>query len=164
MAEKSDRDQVQYQRWIDEGWIEATAGNVIDHSEIGAAVLADCKVYEPVSIAYDPWNATQLAVQLQTDAGLPVIEFIQGIRSYTAPTKELEAWLLADRLDHGGNPVLEWMASNLAVQTDKNENKMPTKRLSRGRIDGMTGLIMAIGRSMADDEAPYADGRGLLII
>ncbi len=148
--DKSDRDQVQYRRWIDEGWIEATPGNVIDHNEIGIAVEADCRIYQPASIAYDPWNATQLAVSLQNQ-GLPMVEFIQGIRSYTAPTKQFEAWLLETKLDHGSNPVLAWMASNLAVQRDKNENLMPTKSRSRGRIDGLTATIMGIGRWLVDD-------------
>ena len=154
---KSDRDQVQYRRWIDAGLIEVTEGNVIDHNEIQAAILEDCRICEPRSIAYDPWNATQLAVAL-TNEGLPMLEFIQGIRSYTAPTKALEAWLLSEKLNHGDNAVLAWMASNLHVQTDKNDNRMPTKAKSTGRIDGMAGLIMAIGRSMAEDDAAGLDG------
>jgi len=87
------------------------------------------------------------------NSGFVVEEFIQGIRSYTAPTKELLAWLLSNRLNHGGNPVLRWMALNLRVRTDVNENYMPTKKLSTGRIDGVMALIMAIGRSMQDDTA-----------
>jgi phage terminase large subunit-like protein len=152
VEQKSDRDQVQYRRWIDEGLIEPTAGNIIDHAEIENAVLEDARIYDIVSIAYDPWNATQLAVNLR-NSGVPMNEFVQGIRSYTAPTKELLAWLLANKLDHGGNPVLRWMALNMRVQTDKNENQMPTKKVSIGRIDGATALIMAIGRSMSDDQA-----------
>ena len=161
VAEKSDRDRVQYQRWIDEGWIEATAGNVIDHDEIERAVLEDSRNHQIEAIAYDPWNATQMAVSL-LGQGLPMFEFVQGIRSYTAPTKEFEAWLLSHRLDHGNNPVLRWMASNLAVQADKNENKMPTKKMSRGRIDGMTALIMAIGRAMNETPPSVYEGRGVV--
>jgi phage terminase large subunit-like protein len=93
-----------------------------------------------------------------------MVEFVQGLRSYTAPTKELEGRLMAEAMDHGDNPVMRWMAANLAVQTDKNLNLMPTKKLSNARIDGMTALIMAIGRSMAEDETLYGDGRGLLIL
>lgn len=164
VSEKADRDRVQYQRWIEEGWIEATGGNIIDHNEIQRAILEDHRDHELLALAYDPWNATQLAVGLQTD-GVPVFEFIQGIRSYTAPTKELEALLIGEKLDHGNNPVLAWMASNLAVQTDKNDNRMPTKKHSSGRIDGMSALIMAIGRSMSEDGAkPYSDGRDLLVL
>jgi phage terminase large subunit-like protein len=113
VEQKSDRDRVQYQRWIDDGLIEVTPGNIIDHSEIQASVLEDCRLAEPISIAYDPWNATQMAVAL-ANANLPMFEFIQGLRSYTAPTKELIAWLAAGKLDHGDNEVLTWMAANLS--------------------------------------------------
>jgi len=34
-----------------------------------------------------------------------------------------------------------------------NENYMPTKKLSTGRIDGVMSLIMSIGESMKDDNA-----------
>ena len=163
VADKQDRDRVQYQRWIDEGWIEPTVGNVIDHNEIAIAVVEDCRNYRAASIAYDPWNATQLAVGLLSQ-GYPMVEFIQGIRSYTAPCKEQEALLLGTRIDHGDNPVLAWMASNLRTQRDKNENRMPTKIKSIGRIDGVVALIMAIGRSLAEDTDLYGDGRGLLIL
>jgi phage terminase large subunit-like protein len=41
------------------------------------------------------------------------------------------------------------MASNMKVQHDKNLNCMPHKANSIGRIDGITALIMAIGRYTA---------------
>lgn len=164
VAEKSDRDRVQYQRWIDSGWIEPTEGDVIDHAEIMAAIVEDHRTHEIAALAYDPWNATQLAIGLQNE-GVEVFEFIQGLRSFTAPTKELDAMLTAKKLDHGDNPVLAWMASNLKVVTDRNENRAPTKKHSIGRIDGMTALIMAIGRSLLDDDvSPYSDGRGMLVL
>jgi phage terminase large subunit-like protein len=112
---RSDRDQVQYRRWVHEGWIDACAGNTIDQNDVKQAVLDDCKAYNAESVAYDPWNAAQLTLMLQ-DEGVPVVEFIQGVKSYTAPTKELEVMLLGHKLDHGNNPVLKWMAANLAVQ------------------------------------------------
>jgi len=152
VEEKTDRDQVQYRRWINEGLIEATQGNIIDHTEIQNAVLEDARLFDIASIGYDPWNATQLVVNLQNH-GMAMSDFIQGLRSYTAPTKELMVLLLSHKLDHGDNAVLRWMALNMRVQTDKNENLMPTKKVSVGRIDGMSSLIMAIGRSMQDDMA-----------
>lgn len=163
VEEKTDRDQVQYRRWIDEGWMEATPGNTVDHREIEQAVLDDSHRGQPISIAYDPWNALQLAINLDAE-GLPIVEFVQGLKSYTGPTKEFEAKLLQSEFNHGDDPVLRWMAYNLTVQVDKNENMMPTKRMSRGRIDGCTATIMALGRWMHDDMIPYGDGRGLQVI
>ena len=150
LEERADRDRMPYRRWVDEGWIEPTVGNVIDHGEIKAAVLNDAQRFNIRSIAYDPWNATQLGVELN-EHGVEALEFIQGLRSYTAPTKELQALLQSGRLDHGDNPVLAMMASNMKVQRDKNLNEMPHKMHSTGRIDGMTALIMAIGRWMGTD-------------
>jgi phage terminase large subunit-like protein len=107
---RSDRDQVQYRRWVHEGWIDACAGNTIDQNDIKQAVLDDCKTYDAESVAYDPWNAAQLTLMLQ-DEGVPVVEFIQGIKSYTAPTKELEVMLLGQKLDHGNNPAVRLLNS-----------------------------------------------------
>lgn len=153
---RSERDKVQYQRWVDEGHIEVTVGNVIDHNEIQNAVLQDADRYDIASIGYDPWSATQLAVSLN-EQGVPMVEFVQGIRSYSEPTKELLSLLAAGKLNHGGNPVLAWMASNLKVQRDKNENMMPHKSHSTGRVDGITALIMAIGRMLnpAEDKPAH---------
>jgi phage terminase large subunit-like protein len=148
IEQRANEDRLPYRQWVDEGWIEVTPGNVIDHAAIRDAILADAARINIDSIGFDPWNATQLSVELGSH-GVNVVEFIQGIRSYSEPTKELQAMLYARRLDHGDNPVLRVMASNLKVQRDKNLNEMPHKAQSTGRIDGMTALIMAIGRYTA---------------
>jgi len=151
IEERADRDRMPYRRWVEEGWIEATPGNVIDYGEIKRAVLQDAEHFDLQSVAFDPWNATQLGVELN-EGGVEALEFIQGLRSYTAPTKELQALIAGTKLDHGDNPVLTVMASNLKVQRDKNLNEMPHKQNSIGRIDGMSALIMAIGRMIATTE------------
>lgn len=151
LEERAEKDRVPFRQWVDQGHIEVTPGNVVDHGEIERAVLADNDEHAIASVAYDPWNATQLAASL-VGQGVPMVEFIQGLRSYSEPTKELLNLLVANRLDHGGNPVLAWMASNLKTQRDKNENLMPHKLHSTGRIDGITALIMAIGRSMTMEQ------------
>ncbi len=151
LEERAQKDRVPFRQWVDQGHIEVTPGNVVDHGEIERAVLADHDEHAIASVAYDPWNATQLAASL-VGQGVPMVEFIQGLRSYSEPTKELLNLLVSNRLDHGGNPVLAWMASNLKTQRDKNENLMPHKLHSTGRIDGITALIMAIGRQIQPSE------------
>lgn len=148
---RAEKDRVPYREWFDKGFIEVTHGNVIDHDAIEQAVLGDAGEFALQSVAYDPWNATQLAASL-LGKGVPMVEFVQGLRSYSEPTKELINLLVSTKLDHGDNPVLKWMASNLKTQRDKNENLMPHKLHSTGRIDGITGLIMAIGRRMQPAE------------
>jgi phage terminase large subunit-like protein len=145
LEERADRDNVPYRQWVEDGWIEVTPGNVIDHGAIRDAVLADARRVDLQGVAFDPWNATQMSVELN-EHGVNMFEFIQGTRSYTNPTKELRALIASRRIDHGDNPVLRWMASNLKVFTDRNLNEMPHKAQSVGRIDGVVALIMATGR------------------
>lgn len=150
---RSDRDKAHYRQWVGEHWIFATPGNVIDHEEIYETIIADSEQFDIQGIAFDPWSQSQLGIRLN-EKGIPAFEFIQGLRSYTEPTKELQALVFAHKIDHGGNPVLAWMCNNMAVQRDKNLNEMPHKAHSTGRIDGMTALIMAIGMRMRGDEIP----------
>ena len=59
----------------------------------------------------------QLSTQLSGD-GFIVVPFGQGYASMSAPSRELEKLVIGGQLDHGHNPVLTWMASNVAVEQD----------------------------------------------
>ena len=51
-------------------------------------------------------TAMQLAQRLSAER-VPVIEFRANTQNLSEPTKELDAAMRAQRLAHGGNPVLE---------------------------------------------------------
>ena len=63
------------------------------------------------------------------------------------PSKQFEELLLRRKFAHGGNPVLTWMASNVAVKQDPAGNVKPDKAQSADRIDGIVALVMALGRA-----------------
>lgn len=164
VADREDRDMIHYQRWIDEHWIEPTPGNVVDQDEVKKTLLDWRKQFNILACPYDTWDATKLSIEL-SDQGMPVQEFIQGLRSYSHPSKEFLNLIEQRKLDHGKNPVLEWMASNIRFEQDKNLNLMPTKKKSTGRIDGLTATIMAYGAALKpDDSGPYTGDRGLIVI
>lgn len=160
LDKRAERDQALYRLWRDQGYLTGTPGNVIDHASVKESILEDARLYRIEQIPYDPWNAMQLAIELQ-GVGLPVVEFVQGIKSYSSPTKLFLAMLLDAAFDHGANPVLKWMAHNLHVDSDKNENKMPNKARSTGRIDGITSVIMALGLATGPREDPNALDRAI---
>ncbi len=118
-----------------------------------------------VEIAVDRWNATHITTQL-TDDGFTVVPFGQGFKSMSGPTKELEKLVLEGKLFHGGNPVLRWMASNVAVKQDPAGNLKPDKQKSNDRIDGVVALVMALGRAIVQPEGPASvyETRGILTI
>jgi phage terminase large subunit-like protein len=55
-------------------------------------------------------------------------------------------------LDHGGHPVLRWMAQNVAVRFDDNLNFMPAKKRSAEKVDGIVAGVMGVGIALAGVE------------
>lgn len=164
VLDREEGDRASYARWIDDGWIEATSGSVVDQKCVFDQIMEWSRNVEIVDCPYDPWDATRLSLDLQAE-GVPVREFIQGLRSYSHPTKEFLNLVVAKNLEHGGNPVLEWMANNLKVETDKNLGMMPHKKKSIGRIDGIVASIMAYGAAIDDTSGDgYGPTRGLQVL
>lgn len=165
VRQRADRDRVPYDVWVREGWIEATSGNVVDYDIIRVRINELRQLYNIREIAIDRWNSTQLQTQLMGD-GFTVVPFGQGFASMTAPTKEMERLILDRKLGHGGNPVLRWMASNVAVTRDAADNIKIDKAKSTERVDGMVALAMPIGRAMVQETEPESvyETRGVLTI
>ena len=159
---RSKRDRVPYPLWIDQGFIEATDGNVIDYDVIRRRVNELGKTYQIKELAVDRWNSLQLQTQLAGD-GFTVCQFGQGFKDMSDPMKQLMGKVLERRICHFGNPVLRWMASNVAAEQDAAGNFKPNKAKSSERIDGIVALIMAIGRAMVAPEKKGSvyDTRGL---
>ena len=163
VEKRSKRDRVPYDLWIKQGYIIATPGNVIDYDIIRNYINEMGDIYEIRDIAVDRWNATQIATQLQGD-GFETFSFGQGFASMSGPSKELEKLLLGREICHGDNPVLRWMASNVAIEMDAAGNIKPSKKKSTERIDGIVALIMAIGRLISnDDDAGRMRGSGDIV-
>lgn len=161
------RDRVPYLTWERQGYIHFTPGNVIDYRYIRQQINEIAEHYDIKEIGYDPYNATQLAIQLQDEDGLPVKVFRQGMISMNEPSKEFERLILAQKMQIEPNPVLRWMASNVAVKTDPAGNIKPVKPEHKDpkRIDGIVGAIMGIGLAMVASEAgSIYDQRGILTI
>jgi phage terminase large subunit-like protein len=148
VQERVRRDRVPYDAWIRDGWLIATPGNVIDYSWIRAEAALLASRYNVREWAFDPWSATETATTLQGEEGFAMVEFGQGFRSMSEPSKKFEELIVAKVLRHAGHPVLRWMVSNVAHRTDPAGNIKPDKAASADRIDGVVASIMAIGRGI----------------
>lgn len=87
-----------------------------------------------------------------------------GYASLSAPSKQLEALTLSNRLRHGNHPVLSWNMSNVTLEQDAAGNIKPSKARSKDRIDGAVALILAISRAMLRERKSVYRERGLTVI
>ena len=164
IVDQTRRAMVPLATWRRQGFLRTTPGDVIDQAAIEREVLALAEEFRVREVAFDAWNATSIATNLQ-DHGLEVVEVRQGFKSLSEPTKELAALVVQGRLQHGGHPVLRWMADNLVVRQDVNGNVAPDKRNAAEKIDGMVALVMALSRRgnlRARAEGPRE--RGILVL
>lgn len=159
IAERVKKDRVPYDAWVKQGFIKTTPGNVTDYDTIRADLnrfigvteneeeIADfADLYE---IGYDPHDATQLATQLQAD-GFRLVRIIQSTTEMDSPIKEVERFIFSKRLRHGGHPVLAWMVDNTVMAHDASGRRRPDKEKAREKIDGVSALLNAIKRWMAN--------------
>jgi phage terminase large subunit-like protein len=151
VAYRTERGTIPYASWTESGLLMKTPGNVVDYAIIEHGIKEICEKFNIQNIAYDRWNATDLVNRL-VDEEIPLIEFIQGPKSYHPAMQELERHYMAGNVAHGGDPVLMWCASNIIARRDANLNMAPDKKNSADKIDDMASLLMAVGISIQAEE------------
>ena len=139
----------QIDAWTQRGLIIRTPGNVVDYDTVGANIMRFLRPYGLQIIAIDQgFQGMQITQDIQKIYGEDrVVAFRQGIISMAAPFRELMQLLSLKRLHHDGDPVLRWMASNVAAESRGGLTK-PSKDKSPEKIDGITAATMAIGVAM----------------
>jgi len=157
------RDIADYRAWARAGLIKLLPGDVLDQRAIKADIQELAGMYRIKEIAFDRWNACQLAVELGEE-GASMVSTGMGYASLSAPSKTLEEWVLSGRLRHGGHPVLRWNAQNVTLEQDAAGNIKPSKARSKDRIDGVVALVLAISRAMLREKKSVYRERGLVVI
>jgi phage terminase large subunit-like protein len=94
--------------------------------------------------------------------------FGQGFISMSAPTKEIEKMFLSSEITHDGNPVMEWMMTNVMLRFDPAGNIKIDKAKSTEKVDGPVAMVMAYAQIMVEDRPTiYTSGereQGLLML
>jgi phage terminase large subunit-like protein len=176
MAERVKRDKVPYDVWVRQGYITLTPGDLIDYGFILAQIERDSKDFQISELAFDRWGSQKITTDLQDlgfeiktenskadSVGMTLVQFGQGFASMAAPVKELEKMVIGKEIAHGGNPVLSWMISNVAIKMDPAGNRKIDKEKSTERVDGAVALVMAIGRVMLRQGPVKSEYEGLSV-
>ena len=154
----------QYQAWKKQGYLFTTEGDAIDYDFVrgqiagytdaeGNYVKGDKDKFNIESMSVDRgFQGYDFAQRLDADLGgneksPKVIACGMGWVSMMGPCQELERLLLLKKLNHGGNPILRWMADNISVKINPTGGgKSPNKAKSQGKIDGIIGILLGLDR------------------
>lgn len=155
LAAREKTDKIPYRLWVEQGWITATPGAVVDYDFITAYIKNRAAELGLIirELLYDPWNATQWAGQMTAD-GYTCIEVRQGHGTLHEPTTHLRELVVSGKLLHDGSPVLRWAMGNAVLRTNANNCIMLDKGQAIQRIDPATAVINAHVRAMLHEFIP----------
>lgn len=137
---------VGYRAWESKDHIEFTHGNAVDTTLVRRRINELAKKYQIREIGYDRRFAEHMAQQMQDEDGLVMTPLSCSPRELNEASRIFEGLVLDCKLNHGGNPILGWMASNVCVHKDANENIAPCKptKDSPEKVDGIVATVIAL--------------------
>ena len=141
------RDHVPYDVWERQGFLQTTEGNVVHYGFIENFIDELGTRYNIKEIAFDRWGAVQMSQNLE-GLGFTMVQFGQGYKDMSPPTKELMKLTLEKKIVHNGHPVLRWMMDNIFIRRDPAGNIKMDKEKSTEKIDGSVATVMALDRAI----------------
>lgn len=152
--------------WRRMGWLKTTPGEVVDYDVAIEDIIELNRRTPLLKIGLDyGFQGVAMATNLAKVFGDKIVIFRQGIVSMNAPFRELLELVRLGRLLHDGNPVMRWMAGNVASEQRGGLIK-PSKEKSPEKIDGITAATMCLGIASGDAGAVQSvyETRGLAVV
>lgn len=174
LEDRAKADAAPYHLWVEERHLTAVPGPVIDKTFVASIVANLVAEHDVQELAFDPagisdfekacdevglaywrWKGEE-TIQGQ---GLKMISHAQGLRvvfedkQHCMPRsiERLEDIILKSGITIENSPVTYSCAANAALDTDGQKNRAFNKKRSRGRIDGLVTIAMAVGAATATE-------------
>ena len=175
LEDRAKGDNAPYVEWVDEGYLTATPGAVIDYTFVAAQTAELAAEHDVEFMAVDPaflasfleaCEAIGFAVWRYEGPGKPegrglkIISHAQGKRIMFEDRQlcmphsitKLEDRILEQKIVIDASPVTYSCAANVAIDEDGQGNRAFDKARSRGRIDGLVTIAMGVGAATMNDK------------
>jgi phage terminase large subunit-like protein len=177
--ERARVDGVPYRLWVDQGYLHAPPGRIIDKGHVATFVQQIAITHDMQTLAFDQAQIEDFQVACddigfetwiddrQRDengaakgpegAGLRMMRHGQGFAGYASQTAlwmprsigATEDAIIKLQIRIRRNPVLRYNSASAVLESDPQGNRRWTKRKSTGRIDGIVAGSMAVGAARA---------------
>lgn len=175
LEDRALKDGAAYPLWVEEGFLTAIDGAIIDKTFVAAQVATLVAEYDVQFLAFDVAGMADFIAACGT-IGLPVWKFegpgkpegvglklvphAQGTRvmfegkqlCMPRSVERLEDRILTKTITIEESPVTYMCASNAKIVADGMKNRAFDKTKSRGRIDGLVTIAMATGATEMKEE------------
>lgn len=157
-----------YLQWEHDGHLILTDGESTDFEYIKDDIRHIAKHYDLQMVGYDPYAATQMALELERD-GIDMVEVRQSYAQLSEPAKLFQVLIAESKfLYQASDKCFEWNASNSVCSHDKNDNIKVHKAIDKphDKVDSIVALITGLNPESLKEpkkKNPYRK-RGMIII
>ncbi|RXI69611.1 terminase TerL endonuclease subunit, partial [Clostridium tetani] len=157
LYERSERDDVRYDLYVDKSDLIALNGTYVDNEELFNYIddINQKYAFNTQEIAFDRWGSGDIRSRLEKH--YTVFGFGQGYKSMSPIIRDFEIMLLDKRLIIANNSLLTWMAQNVVATEDPAGNVKYDKSKCENKIDGIIAMVMALGRAIFNNGNPAFD-------
>ncbi len=187
LEDRARRDNAPYPRWVNEGFLIATPGAVIDKTFVAMEVARIIAGHDVRFLAFDAAGIGDFIAACEEvgvdvwkwegpnsyGQGLMIVSHAQGTRvlfenkqlCMPRSVERLEDAILHEKIVVASSPVTYSCAANAALIADGQKNRAFDKKRSRGRIDGLVTLAMGVGAATTQliEEPGFAVGDLIVI-
>lgn len=176
IAERSTADKIGYRELAAAGFVTVTDTAVIDFEFVAQTVRRLCVDHDVAQLVFDAAYIGDFMKACQSigfdvwrfegkdepdGVGLKLVGHSQGLRvlfegkqlCMPVSIRHLEDHILKDTITIDASRMTDICASNTVIHSDAQKNKMFEKNKSRGRIDGMVTIAMAVGSATSEMES-----------
>lgn len=193
LADRARSDNAPYEEWVanPDVDLEAVPGSVIDKTFVAAKIKELLSENEAVEfLAFDPAGIGDFIAACEQigfpvwkwegvgkpeGQGLKLVSHAQGTRiifedkqlCMPRSVERLEDRILQQTITIEESPVTYWCAGNALLISDGQKNRAFDKKRSRGRIDGLVTIAMAVGAAtneLGDNLPSVYEDRGIMMM
>lgn len=141
-------------RWVSEGWIRATDGEVIDYDTLYADVAIDAADFRIAGGDCDKWSMFPVIQEIAKRTGLREEKSLftrqNTYLDMTPGMVALMGLIKEKRFHHHGNPVATWCFDNVEVSHARDNPDLvrpvkPQRNATGKRIDAVPAAALAVG-------------------
>lgn len=154
-----------FTRWVRDGWITVTEGNVLDYERVYADVASDAEHFHLVAGDGDQWSMAPAIQQVQARTGIEdVLAYNNTYANMTGGMNELMALVKQQRIRHHSNPVAKFCFEAVEIVKAPYNPELirphkPERDGSRFRIDAVPTAAMACNAWKRAPLQPQVDHR-----
>ena len=152
MRDRVAKDHVDYDKWLKDGWITATPGNVVDYTTVKARILEWKSIYKIRELPSDRAFASMLIQELERE-GIVCTDCPQTFAVLTDPMNTIDMLLKSGKMTHENNLTARWAFGNTSIAKNGNAQIKYVKEhkgksvVRTKRIDPTAAWVIAMSRA-----------------